>query len=43
LSQASRKVILPAIVMVIVCVLCAYIPELITGVPRLMLPKSFLR
>ena len=43
LSQASRKVILPAIVMVIVCVLCAYIPELITGVPRLMLPKAFLR
>ncbi len=41
LSESSRKVILPAIVMVIVCVLCAYIPELITGVPKLLLPKRF--
>jgi C4-dicarboxylate transporter DctM subunit len=43
LSQASRKVLIPTIVMVLVCVLCAYVPDLITGVPRWLLPKTFFR
>jgi C4-dicarboxylate transporter, DctM subunit len=43
LSQSSRKALLPVLVMVIVCVLCAYIPELITAIPRWLLPKAFFR
>jgi len=43
LAESSRKVILPAIVMVIVCVMCAYIPDLITAIPKWLLPKAFFR
>jgi tripartite ATP-independent transporter DctM subunit len=43
LAESSRKVILPAVVMVIVCVMCAYIPDLITAIPKWLLPKAFFR
>ena len=43
LSQASRKVLIPTIVLVLVCVLCAVFPELITAVPKWLMPKAFAR
>jgi C4-dicarboxylate transporter DctM subunit len=41
LSESSRKAIIPAVVMVIVCVLCAYIPPLITAIPRWLLSQTY--
>jgi C4-dicarboxylate transporter DctM subunit len=41
LSESSRKVFLPALVMLGVCIVCALVPETITAVPRWLLPKAF--
>lgn len=43
LTDASRKVLVPTIILVVVCVLCALFPELITAVPRWLMPKAFAR
>jgi len=43
LTEASRKVLIPTTILVLVCVLCALFPELITAVPKWLMPKAFAR
>jgi C4-dicarboxylate transporter DctM subunit len=43
LSASSRKVLVPVVLMLLICVLCAVLPELITAVPRWLMPRAFAR
>ncbi len=41
MSATSRKILIPVLVMILVCVLCALVPGLITAVPKWLMPEAF--
>lgn len=43
LSESSRKILIPALVMILVCVLAATFPPLIIAIPRFFLPATYMK